>query len=67
MTDYPLILTVDEGAKLLRVGKHKMWDWIYGGRIPCIRDGRIFRLNRDKLLEIASSGLLEEQPIGKER
>ena len=65
MCDFPPILTVGQAAQMMQVGKDKMWGWIHGGRLPCIKDGRIYRINRDKLLELAASGELMGEPLPK--
>jgi excisionase family DNA binding protein len=46
------LLTVQEVADYLRVSRVTAWRWCQDGIIPAFRIGRIWRIRRDKLLEI---------------
>lgn len=45
------VLTVDEGAALLRIGRRQMYEAIGRGEIPHRRIGRSIRLSRAVLLK----------------
>jgi excisionase family DNA binding protein len=52
-SDDPEVLTVDEAAKVLRVGRSTVYDAIKRGEVPCVRVGRRLLISRrvlDKLL-----------------
>ncbi len=46
----PLLLTVVETAKLLRVGKNTVYELVARGELPAIRLGRVIRIPRHRLL-----------------
>jgi excisionase family DNA binding protein len=48
------VLTVDEGAKLLRVGRNQLYEAIGRGAIPHMRIGRSIRLLRSALVRSLS-------------
>jgi excisionase family DNA binding protein len=47
----PLVLSIAEAARSVRMGKTKMRDLIRDGRIPTVRDGRWVRVPVDGLRE----------------
>ena len=48
----PDVLTVDEAAELLRIGRNQLYDAIGRNEIPHLRIGRTIRLSRRALLAI---------------
>lgn len=52
LDDLPLVLTVDEVAKLLRFSRSKTYDAIRHGEIPHVRLGREIRIPRHALLKL---------------
>jgi excisionase family DNA binding protein len=48
------VLTVDEGAKLLRVGRNQLYEAIGRGTVPHMRIGRSIRLLRSALVRSLS-------------
>ena len=57
MTDFnsieniPLVLTVNDVAKVLNVGKNTTYEIIHSGALKSIRIGRQIRISRDALLK----------------
>ncbi|MBX3159613.1 MAG: helix-turn-helix domain-containing protein [Deltaproteobacteria bacterium] len=49
-TAEPDVLTVEQGAALLRVGRNQLYDAIGRGEVPHRRIGRSIRLSRAALL-----------------
>lgn len=43
-------LTVDEVANLMRVSNKTVYDWCSRGYLPCIKFGRLVRIDKDDLL-----------------
>ena len=64
------LLTVQEVADYLRVSRVTAWRWCQEGTIPAFRIGRVWRIRRDKLLELEEvngsdhSGPDAEEPQG---
>jgi excisionase family DNA binding protein len=56
----PLMLKIDEAAKLLRVGRSKLYQLIHAGEIPSRRVGKSLRIPRHELLKWA--GVPQPQP-----
>ena len=46
------LMTVQEVADYLRVSRVTAWRWCQEGVIPAFRIGRVWRIRRDKLLEL---------------
>ena len=49
LADLPAVLTVEEAAKLLRIGRSAAYDAARRGDIPVIRVGRLLRVPRHRL------------------
>ena len=49
--ELPLILSVDELAKILGIGRNAAYDLIRCGRIRSVRIGHKIRIPKDSLLE----------------
>ena len=47
--DLPLLLTVDEAAEVLRIGRNGAYAAVANGGIPSVRIGRTIRIPRDAL------------------
>ena len=52
----PDVLTVDEAADLLRIGRQAMYDAIGRGEVPHRRIGKSIRLSRAGLLQWLTGG-----------
>jgi excisionase family DNA binding protein len=53
----PSVLTVEQAARELRIGKNRAYEWAKSGRLPSIRSGRRFlipRLGVEKMLAKAA-------------
>lgn len=64
----PLLLTVQEAAKLMRVGRDTAYALVSEGRIPAIRLGRQIRIPRAALLahleqEAMRAGSVQEMAL----
>lgn len=60
LDDLPAILTVDEAAAFLRIGRSSAYSAIAAGQLPAIRIGRKLRVSRDalaRLVEGEANGL----------
>lgn len=51
-TELPPVLTVEEAAALLRIGRSAAYVAVANGEIPSFRLGRRIRIPRDRLLEL---------------
>ena len=49
--ELPLLMTVEEVAALLRIGRNGVYAAVADGSFPAIRIGRAIRVPRDALLE----------------
>ena len=54
MTDEPAVLTVEEAAKALRIGRSAAYAAVHRGQIPSIRIGRKLRVPRAALEQLLS-------------
>ncbi|HVE91934.1 MAG TPA: helix-turn-helix domain-containing protein [Actinomycetota bacterium] len=61
--DLPEVLTVQEAAAFLRIGRDAVYAAVRKGELPAIRIGRYVRFNRDRLRAFAGS-LEREGPPG---
>lgn len=43
------ILTLQEAAKLLKISDATLRNWIKGGRIPALKEGRAYRIKKEDL------------------
>lgn len=50
MPEYPLIMTADEAAEMLRVSKQTVYEEATSGRLPARRIGRAWRFYRPAVL-----------------
>ena len=55
MDQLPLLLTVEEAAKVMRISRTGAYNAVAEGAVPAIRIGRTIRIPRDRL--VASLGL----------
>lgn len=59
----PAVLTVEEAAATLRIGRSAAYDAIRRGELPAIRVGRILRVPRHRLEQML--GIQEDdEPVG---
>jgi excisionase family DNA binding protein len=49
------VLTVEEAAKLLRVGRNALYDAIGRGEVPHLRVGKLIRLSRAAVMRSLTS------------
>jgi excisionase family DNA binding protein len=47
--DTPLLLKVNEAAKLLQLGRDRIYELVASGRLPALHFGRTIRIPRDAL------------------
>lgn len=47
----PLVLTVDEAAKIMGVGRNTVYELVNSGQLSSIRVGRLIRISRNDLWE----------------
>jgi excisionase family DNA binding protein len=47
--DTPLLLKVNEAAKLLQIGRDRIYELVASGRLPALHFGRTIRIPRDAL------------------
>lgn len=52
VAELPAVLTVEEAAKLLRIGRGAAYEAVRKGEIPSVRVGRSIRVPRRALLEL---------------
>jgi excisionase family DNA binding protein len=52
MTELPLVLTVEEAARALRIGRGACYMAVRQGSIPAVRIGRTLRIPRHALLAL---------------
>ena len=50
MKDTPLLLKVNEAAKLLQIGRDRIYELVASGRLPALHFGRTIRIPRDALV-----------------
>lgn len=55
-TEEPLVHTVEEAARILRIGRQKAYESAQTGELPTIRFGRRILVPRAKLLELVNGG-----------
>jgi excisionase family DNA binding protein len=61
------LMTVQEVADYLRVSRVTAWRWCQEGTIPAFRIGRVWRIRRDKLLELEEvNGSNHDDPDAEE-
>jgi len=52
VTDLPLVLTVEEAARVLRIGRSSAYEAARTGELPTVRIGRILRVPRSAIEEM---------------
>ena len=60
--DLPPVLTVEECARFLRIGRTACYEAVRLGSIPSIRLGRLLRIPREALLTLLATGELQNKP-----
>jgi excisionase family DNA binding protein len=63
MADEHVVLTVEETARMLRIGRSAAYAAVHAGEIPAIRVGRKLRVPRRALEEMLSNG--NGSPLGE--
>jgi excisionase family DNA binding protein len=49
VTESPVLITVEEAARLLRISRGKAYGMAASGELPVVRMGRSVRVRRDRL------------------
>ena len=62
MADEALVLTVEEAAKLLRIGRTACYEGIRRGDIPAVRIGRTLRVPRRGLHNLLNGNRANRAP-----
>jgi excisionase family DNA binding protein len=52
VADLPLVLTVEEAGKVLRIGRSSAYEAARTGQLPTVRIGRILRVPRSVIEEM---------------
>ena len=55
MESTPLLLKVTEAAKLLQLGRDRIYELVASGRLPALHFGRTIRIPRDALVRFVES------------
>ena len=55
MENTPLLLKVTEAAKLLQLGRDRIYELVASGRLPALHFGRTIRIPRDALARFIDS------------
>jgi excisionase family DNA binding protein len=61
VTDLPLLLKVEEFARLARISRSLAYERVSAGEIPAIRVGTTWRIPRDRAMRFL--GLLDDEVI----
>jgi len=48
--DHNQYLTVEEVANLMKISNKTIYSWCSKGYLPCVKFGRLVRINKDELL-----------------
>lgn len=65
--ELPPILTVEQAAKYLMIGRSAAYEAVRLGQIPSVRIGRLIRISRTALLDwlATAEGIEESRPAGE--
>jgi excisionase family DNA binding protein len=70
LADYGDVLTVEEAAQVLRIGRSKAYDAARSGQIPTLRVGRCLRVPKYRLAQMLESvnanGPVDAGPLKKD-
>ena len=68
LADMPDVLTVEEAARLLRIGRTAAYDAARRGELPTIRVGRLLRVPRHRLQAMlggeGAGATVTSEPVG---
>lgn len=62
LDDLPLMLTVDEAARVLRMGRNSAYAAVADGSIPSVRFGRVIRVPRQALAALCDGRPVVDAP-----
>lgn len=54
--DVPVMLTVEEFGKLLRISRNTAYEYVRSGAVPSVKVGKQFRIFRDDVFALRSFG-----------
>ncbi len=64
MNDSPMLLTVPETARLLRISRNLAYELVARGELPAVRLGRVIRIPRRELDDwLEKSAAKPERPV----
>jgi len=64
ITDYPLVLTVDEVAQIMRIHRETVYAMARRGEIPCKKVGGSLRFSRDRIFKwLNGDEEVERRPV----
>lgn len=66
LDELPLLLTVEEAARVMRLSRNGAYNSVAEGAIPSIRIGRSIRIPRDALATALGLGLAADDADGDE-
>ncbi len=64
--DLPLVLTVEEAAKALKIGRSAMYEAIAKGQVRSIKIGRKIRIPRAALAQLLGESVAVDESIDDE-
>ncbi len=64
METTPLLLKVPEAAKLLQIGRDRIYELVASGRLPALHFGRTIRIPRDALVRFIETESHEQPKWG---
>ena len=64
MENTPLLLKVPEAARLLQIGRDRIYELVASGRLPALHFGRTIRIPRDALVRFIETESHEQPKWG---
>ena len=60
--DIPVMMTVEEFGKLMRVSRNTAYAFVREGLVPTVKVGRQIRIYRGDVLKLRTNQILDEMP-----
>lgn len=60
--DIPVMMTVEEFGKLMRVSRNTAYAFVREGLVPTVKVGRQIRIYRGDILKLRTNQILDEMP-----